>query len=63
MKLLSVTAVAERVGVSRGVVAGWVKRSDDPLPAVPVGKSGRIVKVIEGEIEPWLIRQAGGAMR
>ena len=63
MRLLSIAETARRLGIGQETVTEWVRRSEDPLPSIPVGESGKFVRIIEGQIEPWLTRQAGGGLR
>lgn len=56
--LLSPPEAARIIGVSVRVVKEWMRRANEPLPSVVVGASGRTVKVIASEIEPWLAAEA-----
>lgn len=56
--LISPAAAAKRIGVSLATVYAWVRRAEDPLPSVPVGETGRNVKVVASAIEPWLVAEA-----
>lgn len=57
MKLITQKEAALRLGVSRPTLAAWIHRADDPLPAVAIG-SGRVLRVIESEIDPWIARES-----
>lgn len=56
--LLLPREAAERIGVSIATVKAWMRRADHPLPSIIVGRSGRNLKVIASEIEPWLAAEA-----
>lgn len=56
--LLLPREAAEHIGVSIATVKTWMRRAEHPLPNVVVGKSGRNLKVIAAEIEPWLTAEA-----
>lgn len=58
MELLSPREAAQAMGVSVATVKAWIRRNDNPLPAVQVGSSGRFYKVIAEQINPWLIAEA-----
>ena len=58
MELLSPREAAEAMGVSIATVKTWIRRADNPLPAVQVGSSGRFYKVVAEQINPWLIAEA-----
>ena len=63
-ELLSAPEVARRIGVSIHQVKAWMRRADDPLPSVPVGKSGKFRKVLREQVASWLEREASrGAPR
>ena len=65
-QLISPREAAERIGVSVATVKAWIHRQNDPLPAVPVGASGKFHKVIADQIDAWLIAEASrksGAIR
>jgi hypothetical protein len=57
-KLLSPREAASRIGVNLAQVKEWTRRSNDPLPNVVVGKSGKFRKVLVDEIPTWLAREA-----
>lgn len=56
--LLLPREAAEILGVSVATVKSWMKRKNHPLPSVVVGQSGRNLKVIAAQIEPWLDAEA-----
>lgn len=56
--LLTPKDAAERLGVGVQLVYEWCARTDDPLPHVVVGKSGRFRRIIAAEIDGWLSREA-----
>ena len=57
-QLLSPQDAAEFISASLAQVYVWMRRADDPLPSVPVGKSGKHRRVIAEQIQPWLDREA-----
>lgn len=57
-QLISAAQAAERIGVSVATVKAWMKRANDPLPAVQVGTSGRFYKVLADQIDAWLLAEA-----
>lgn len=56
--LISPREAARRIGVSHTTIRTWLHRKQHPLPSVIVGASGRNLKVIVAEIEPWLAAEA-----
>lgn len=58
-KLLSSREAASVIGTHLVQVREWTRRLDDPLPTVPVGKTGKFRKIIADEIPAWLAREAG----
>ena len=59
LETLTPPAAAKRLGVSVAKVREWMRRSDDPLPSIPVGNSGKYRRAITAEIPSWLGREAG----
>ena len=57
-EVLSAPEAARLIGVSIHQVKAWMRRADDPLPSVLVGASGRVRKVLAGQVAPWLGREA-----
>jgi transposase len=56
--LISPQEAAKQIGVSVHTIKVWMRRAEDPLPSVQVGESGKFLKVIASEIEPWLTAEA-----
>lgn len=67
MKLISPKQAAEQIGVSVATVKVWIRRAENPLPAVAVGTSGTHYRVVADAITDWLAdeasRKAQGAVR
>lgn len=61
-ELLSPPQAARLIGVSVHQVKEWMRRGDDPLPSVPVGKSGTFRKVLREQLTSWLEREAERAL-
>lgn len=57
-QLISPADAAKRMGVSLGMVYVWMRRADNPLPSVTVGRTGRNAKVVSAEIDNWLADEA-----
>lgn len=57
-ELLSPPEAARLIGTNVAQVKEWMRRRDDPLPSVPVGKSGKFRKVLRDQIPAWLAREA-----
>lgn len=57
-QLISPREAADRIGVSVSTVKAWMRRSQDPLPSVQVGTSGKFRKVLAAEIPSWLTSEA-----
>lgn len=57
-QLIYAHEAAERIGVSTTTVKAWMRRAQNPLPSVQVGRTGRIHKVIADEIDAWLAAEA-----
>jgi hypothetical protein len=57
-ELLSPPEAARVMGVSTHQIKEWMRRADDPLPSVPVGKSGKFRKVLRDQVTAWLEREA-----
>lgn len=62
-QLISPREAAERIGVSVATIKAWIRRKDQPLPAVVVGESGKFLKVVAAEIDPWLAAEAQRKVR
>lgn len=62
-QLISPAQAAKRMGVSLGMVYTWMRRAENPLPSVPVGKSGRNAKVVASQIDEWLAAEAERAAK
>lgn len=63
-ELLSPPEAARLIGTNVAQVKEWMRRVDDPLPSVPVGKSGKFRKVLRDQVTTWLEREASrGAPR
>ena len=60
-ELLSPPEAARLIGTNVAQVKEWMRRADDPLPSVPVGKSGKFRKVLRDQIPAWLAREAARA--
>ena len=58
-ELLSPPEAARLIGTTIAQVKEWMRRADDPLPSIPVGKSGKFRKVLREQIPEWLAREAG----
>ncbi len=58
-ELLSPPEAARLIGTNIAQVKEWMRRADDPLPSIPVGKSGKFRKVLREQIPAWLAREAG----
>lgn len=58
MQLISAKEAADRIGVSLTTVKSWMHRRDNPLPAIQVGKSGKHLRVVAEQIDPWLVAEA-----
>lgn len=58
-ELLSPPEAARLIGTTVAQVKEWMRRGDDPLPSIPVGKSGKFRKVLREQIPTWLEREAG----
>lgn len=56
--LLSPQETADWLGVSLSQVYEWTRRADSPLPSIPVGKTGRMVKIVTAEVPGWLTAEA-----
>ena len=57
-KLISPRDAADLIGVSLATVKAWIHRAENPLPAVPVGASGRHFRVVADSIPSWLEAEA-----
>jgi excisionase family DNA binding protein len=57
-QLLSADEAAAQIGVSRSTVKAWIRRTEHALPSVQVGETGRVRKVVAGEIDAWLSAEA-----
>lgn len=57
-KLLNRREAAERIGVSVTTVETWMRRADNPIPTMQVGASGRHLRVVADQIDPWLAAEA-----
>jgi hypothetical protein len=57
-ELCSPPDAARLIGTNVAQVKEWIRRADDPLPSVPVGKSGKFRKVLRDQIPAWLAREA-----
>lgn len=58
-ELLSPPEAARLIGTNVAQVKEWIRRADDPLPSISVGKSGKFRKVLREQIPAWLAREAG----
>lgn len=61
-ELLSPPQAARLIGTTVAQVKEWMRRADQPLPSVPVGKSGKFRKVLRDQIHAWLEQEAGRAV-
>jgi hypothetical protein len=57
-ELLSPPDAARLIGTNVAQVKEWMRRGDDPLPSILVGKSGKFRKVLRDQIPEWLAREA-----
>lgn len=57
-QLISPAEAAKRIGVSVATVKSWIRRADAPLPAIPVGRSGKHLRIVADQITPWLEAEA-----
>lgn len=57
-KTVSVPRAVELTGLTKRELYELINRQDDPLPSVPVGRTGTHRRVIVAEIDGWLLRQA-----
>lgn len=58
MNLISPREASERIGVSVATVKTWIHRSENPLPSVAVGASGKFYKIVADQIDSWLLEEA-----
>ncbi len=58
-ELMSPPEAARLIGTNVAQVKEWMRRAEDPLPSIPVGKSGKFRKVLRDQIQGWLAREAG----
>lgn len=56
--LITPAEAAKRIGVSIHMVKVWIWREADPLPSVPVGKSGMHRRVVADQIDEWLAAES-----
>lgn len=57
-KLITPRQAADVVGVSLATIKTWIRRADNPLPAIQVGASGTHYRVVADSISPWLEAEA-----
>ena len=61
-ELLSPPQAARLIGTNVAQVKEWMRRADDPLPSIAVGKSGKFRKVLREQIPAWLSHEAERAV-
>jgi hypothetical protein len=61
-ELLSPPQAARLIGTTVAQVKEWMRRGDQPLPSVPIGKSGKFRKVLRDQIPTWLEQEAERAV-
>lgn len=57
-QLISAREAAARIGVSVVTIKAWMRRADNPLPAVQVGASGRHHRIVASQINDWLLAES-----
>ena len=58
-ELLSPPQAARLIGTNVAQVKEWMRRADQPLPSVPVGKSGKFRKVLRDRSPPGSSEKPG----
>lgn len=62
-KPITLPELAEATGYPYRQIRIWAKRSYDPLPSIPVGKSEKQRRVYMSDFDKWMLRERARARR